>query len=166
MGTGALSRTVTDREADIRVKSDNPSAYLALGPGPDPNGDYVQMRSVGSGKVLEIELNGANTNVTGDGLNAYSENWFDSVFTMKNQSAAQLYVYLTKGNITSKPGLVDFYQGSQRGKSIVGSDNAVKLPVGNQINVGVYADARNLEPGDQIMGNQESFEIRAQNSQP
>lgn len=86
MGTGAFSAVQAQRDVTISV-ADDASAYLAIRPTEDPNGNYVDQEG---NDTLAIDLTEENNNVGngiagGQGLNVNAFTTMADVFEVKNQ---------------------------------------------------------------------------------
>ena len=149
-GTGAFTQTTTERQAEVKVVNDN-DAILGLGPSSvsSSNNSEIfnnQQQGGGSGdpQIYGLELNG-NYAGDGSGLTYNSEIWFDNVFEIKNQSTKDQWVHIT-GNTQPQWSSDSWhpYAGPQQGfgsrQSIKGSSNAVYVPSGGSVSVGLYFD--------------------------
>lgn len=77
VGTGAFTSVQADRDIEVNVAADA-SAFLALAPSNDPNGEYVD----DSGDTVSIDFTESNSG--GDGINDRAYTIFESVLEVKN----------------------------------------------------------------------------------
>lgn len=96
VGTGAFSAVQAQRDASVAV-ADDASAYLAIRPTQEPNGNYAD--ETGSGE-LTLDLTGDNGNVGdgiagGEGLNANALTSMADVFEVVNQGTQTVELRVT-----------------------------------------------------------------------
>ncbi|WP_225332881.1 hypothetical protein [Halomicrobium urmianum] len=96
MGTGAFSSVQAERDVSVSVEDDS-SAYLAIRPTDEPNGNYAD--DTGNGE-LAIDLTGDNGNVGngiagGEGLNANGLTSMADVFEVVNQGTQTVELEVT-----------------------------------------------------------------------
>ena len=163
MGTSAYSQMVSgDRAISIEVADDS-SAYVALMPWKDSNGDWGPNAAYAGGNgderggadsyssgeesfeysdTLELDFTSNNPNqfsFGGNGVNEGSEYEFDNVFEIVNYGTQDVSVWLTKSNL---PGV--YFYGTRDGKGtdpsngLVGIDNRTgNVSVSQSVGVGV-----------------------------
>ncbi len=127
--TGAFSSLSTSRDANVQVAGDK-AGYLGLAPG--ENGEYTTYQN---GK-LQLQLNGAlggEDAPRGGGVNREAETAITSVFTITNQGAQSVGVWLadTDDHIAFE---------HAGGGSLEGKGNAVQLAPGDTVHVGLTID--------------------------
>ncbi|MFB6161156.1 MAG: DUF1102 domain-containing protein [Haloferacaceae archaeon] len=144
MGTGALSQTNTKQGVQGQVAADA-NAYLAV-ESLATNGEYAEVRNGELRLDFDAVANG------GDGLNAGSENWFDRVFAVTNNSRTgdgePLRVWITDAGRR-----LEFYEGSGKDlDTLTDSNRSDPLSPGDSLAVGVYVDLRDtaLTPGESV----------------
>ena len=117
MGTGAMSSVAANRSAQFVIAPDSNSAYLKLdAPNTLENGEYAKDSTEHGGDQLYLAFND-EADVTGDGLNANAEHWFDEVFRITNHGANTLQTYVDDDTLVQMVGgkplseRVVFYEG-------------------------------------------------------
>ena len=175
LGTGAFSRVESQRDVTIQVAED-PDAYLGLSGTDSINSDnYVDLDENGH---LAIDISD-NPN-GGMGVNSDSFTWFDGMVRVCNQGKEGVGFYIAEPDDEDFPDGVDatgpsgtryedeprlqFYTGEASGigddgtQSVMGEDNAVDIPVGECIELGVRTmtkgvDATTDDPlfGDEVV---------------
>ncbi len=136
--TGAFSSLSTSRDANVHVAGDK-AGYLGLAPG--ENGEYTTYQN---GK-LQLQLNGAlegKDAPTGGGVNRDARTELTDVFTITNQGAQSVGVWLED---------TDDYIAFERasGGSLEGQGNAVELAPGDTVHVGLTIDTTETD-ADQL----------------
>ncbi|WP_226011693.1 hypothetical protein [Halomicrobium salinisoli] len=96
MGTGAFSSVQAERDVSVSVADDS-SAYLAIRPTDEPNGNYAD--DTGNGE-LAIDLSDSNGNVDngiagGEGLNTNALTTMADVFEVVNQGTQTVELQTT-----------------------------------------------------------------------
>ena len=156
IGSGAFTRIESQRRVKIEVAKD-PDAYLGLDGCPDsPNRSYTNID--GSGH-LKIDMSPDNaTDAGGKGVNSDSFTYFDDVFQICNQGKQKVGVWIDEFDTLELDeayaedyDAVDFYLNGDDEDSLVGSDNAFPLGVGECICVGIRTVTKGLEEGDQLI---------------
>lgn len=154
VASGAFTRVDAQRDAVIRVNED-PDAISGLDSCPEsPNGEFAQLTDDGSLAVLLEET--AVTDPGGRGVNSDSRSQFDRVFEICNQETEDLFVWIRDEEdwpIYEETGerRVDFYLRDDPDQSLVGQENAIELPLGECICVGVQTVTFGLSAGDQLL---------------
>lgn len=124
IGTGAQSQERARREARFVIEPDSSSPYLKLdAPDTLENGEYASGSNesgVNPSDQLVLTFND-EAEVTGDGLSADAEHWFDEVFRVTNHGANTLQVHIDDDALDDTPGggkplseRVVFYQGQAK----------------------------------------------------
>jgi len=129
---------------------------------PTPNSSYASIDDNGH---LQVLMNPENPTVgespLGEGINSDSRRYFDNVFELCNQGKEPACVYIEDdgswptvpdGEIDAGERRVDFYLNGFRDESLVGSDNALLLDVGDCICVGLVTRSFGLSEGDELLG--------------
>ncbi|WP_162354502.1 DUF1102 domain-containing protein [Natrialba swarupiae] len=163
IGSGAFSRIESQRRVKIEVAKD-PHAYLGLDGCPDsPNASYTNIDESGH---LEVDMSSENpTDAGGEGINSDSRTWFDNVFQICNQGKQDICVWIDdenwpkvddgelEGDYSEYDGdlRVDFYVGDNREQSILGSENAFFLGVGECICIGIHTNTKGLSDSEQLL---------------
>lgn len=162
LGSGAFTRIESQRRVKIQVAED-PHAYLGLdGCNGSPNSSYTEID--GSGH-LAVEMSPENpTDAGGQGINSDSRSYFDDVFGICNQGKQPVCVWIGDTDWPTYDGTgekrVEFYTDSSAGasdltdlteQSIVGEENAILLPVGECLCVGIAVVSKGLSEGDQVL---------------
>ena len=169
IGSGALSAVESQRQMTVQLAEDE-SAYLGLDACGTLNGEnFVDTDGRGH---LTIDISehsdaadaGRDVSEPAEGVNSDSLTAFDNVFRICNQGKEDACVWidaevaegLLEEHDTSLPTL-DFYvlDGGSDPRSILGEENAVKLPVGECFCVGIRVYSRFLSAGDQIVEDEE-----------
>ncbi len=149
IGTGALDVFSANRASAMKVVNDG-SAYIGL------SGDGKYAYETNNGQ-LKIDFTSNNPYVIGDGFNPQARSEFNEVFTVTNQSAKTVYVWLEAKGWSSQhnSGLVyrinntdgiytpvnEWYRNNPEGKNLLSS-------TGTNYNDGVGKMAYvKLEPG-------------------
>ena len=166
IGSGAFSAVESQRQVTIQLAEDE-NAYLGLDACGTPNGDNFVGTDGRGHLTVDIGDFGEDENYdyeTGEGVNSDSLTAFDNVFRICNQGKEDACVWidaevaedLLDGHDTSLPTL-DFYVLDSNGdpRTILGEENAVKLPVGECFCVGIRVYSRFLSAGDQIVEDEE-----------
>ncbi len=136
--TGAFSSLNTSRDANVNVAGDK-AGYLGLAPG--ENGEYTTYQN---GK-LQLQLNGAlggEDAPRGGGVNHGAETTITSVFTITNQGAQSVGVWLEDTGDH-----IEFERAS--GGSLEQKGNAVELTPGDTVHVGLTIDTTETD-ADQL----------------
>lgn len=155
LGTGAFSRVESQRDVTIAVAED-PDAYLGLsGTGSLNSDNYVELDEKG-----HVEIDVGESGNGGSGVNSDSFTWFDSMVRVCNQGKEAVGFYIEEPTDDDFPGGVDatgpegtpyeeeprlqFYTGEAANgwgddgtTSVMGEDNAVDIPVGACVDLGV-----------------------------
>ena len=163
LGSGAFSRVESQRSVTIQVAED-PDAYLGMDKcsidGSDtPNSSYAHLDDKGH---LEILMNPENPTIgdssLGEGINSDSRMYVDNVFQLCNQGKEDVCVYIEDDdNWPRAPEgydeerRVDFYLGDNQEASIVGEDNAIGLPLGECVCIGLKTNSKGLSEGDELL---------------
>jgi len=165
LGSGAFTRIESQRDAKIEVAAD-PDAYLGLDRCPDsPNSSYTRLDESGH---LEVDMSPENpTDAGGQGVNSDSQTWFDDVFQVCNQGKQKVGIWI--GDDKEWPRVVDddfrdedfsdydgdrrvdFYLDGDEEDSLIGSENAFPLGVGECICVGIKTNTKGLTEEDQLL---------------
>lgn len=173
LGTGAFSRVESQRDVTIEVAED-PDAYLGLdGTGSVNSDNYVEIDDKGH---LAIDI-GENPN-GGQGVNSDSFTWFDSMVQVCNQGKEDVGFYIESPTDNDFPEGIDatgpdgtpyedeprlqFYTGEAAGSgddgtsSVIGEDNAVAIPLGECIELGVRTMTKGVDAtaNDQLFGDE------------
>lgn len=153
IGSGAFSRVESQRSVTIQVAED-PNAYLGMDKcrymgGKTPNSSYASLDDDGHLRVL---MNPKNPTVgdspLGEGVNSDSSTWVHNVFQICNQGKEGACVWIQDNEdwprVPTGEGLadggerrVDFYLEDNPERSLVGGENALPLPLGTCICVGI-----------------------------
>jgi hypothetical protein len=162
LGSGAFSRVESQRNVRISVAED-PDAYLGLDKCNTPNGSYAHPDGNGH---LEILMNPDNPTIgdspLGEGINSNSQTWFDRVFQICNNGKEAVCLHIeddeswprvpeTDSATHAGERRVEFYLEDDDETSLIGSDNAIALPVGECICVGVKTRSYGLEADDELL---------------
>jgi hypothetical protein len=161
LGSGAFTRVESQRSVTVQVAED-PNAYLGMDKCPEsPNASYAWLDDNGH---LELLMNPENPTVgespLGEGVNSDSTTYFDSVFQLCNQGKEDVCVYIEdsedwptvpEGETDAGERRVDFYLEGDETQSIVGEDNAVPLPLGECLCVGLLTRTYGLSDGDELL---------------
>ena len=173
LGSGAFSRVESQRDVTIEVAED-PDAYLGLDETGSTNSDnYVELDDDGH---IEIDI-GENPN-GGEGVNSDSFTWFDSMVEVCNQGKEDVGFWIVPPEDEDFPGDIDatgldgtlyedeprleFYIGKAAGTgddgttSVMGEDNAVLIPLGECIELGVRMMTKGIDAteNDQLFGDE------------
>lgn len=159
LGSGAFSRVESQRRVKIEVAED-PDAYLGLDGCPESaNNSYTNIDEE-SGH-LEIDMSPDNpTDAGGQGVNSDSRTYFHNVFQICNQGKQEVCVWIhddedwplvPEGYDDEGDRRVEFYLGDDPERSIIGSENGVRLPLGECICVGIKTNTKGLSEGDQLL---------------
>ena len=173
VGSGAFSRVESQRDVTIQVAEDS-DAYLGLsGTGSTNSENYVAIDEEGH---LAIEVS-ENSN-DGEGVNSDSFTWFDSMVDVCNQGKETVGFYIEQPTDEEFPEGIDatgvddtpyedeprvqFYTGEAAGsgddgtESIMGEDNAVTIPVGECIEIGLRTMTKGVDAteNDQLFGDE------------
>lgn len=165
IGSGAFSAVESQRQVTVQTAEDA-NAYLGLEACSTPNGQNF-VGDDGKGHVT-IDIgdfdDGSYDRPTGEGVNSDSLTAFDNVLRICNQGKEDACVWidaevaegLLEGHDTSQP-VIDFYvlDGDDEPRSILGVENAAKLPLGECFCVGVRVFTKFLSAGDQIVAGEE-----------
>ena len=165
IGSGAFSALESHRQVTVEVAEDS-DAYLGLEPCSTPNGENF-VGDDGLGHVT-IDIgdfdDGGYERLTGEGINSDSLTAFDNVLRICNQGKEDACIWidadvaeeLLDEHDTSLP-TIDFYvlDSDDEPRTILGEENAVKLPVGECFCVGVRVVSKNLSAGDQVVEDEE-----------
>lgn len=165
IGTGAFSRIEAQRGVTIAVAED-PDAYLGLDKCDTPNGSYVDFDN----GHLQVLMNPENPTVgespLGEGINSDSLSWFHNVFQICNQGKEDACVWIEDdedwprvnddeldGDYSDYDGdrRVEFYLGDDEERSVIGSDNAIQLPLGECVCVGIKTNSKGLSDSDELL---------------
>ncbi|MDR5672522.1 hypothetical protein RH858_05075 [Halalkaliarchaeum sp. AArc-GB] len=164
LGSGAFSRVEAQRSVTIQVAED-PDAYLgmdkcSIGGSETPNSSYAHLDGNGH---LEILMNPDNPTIgetdLGEGINSDSRMWADNVFQLCNQGKENACIWIEDydDELSDPPEpyederRVDFYLGDNRDRSIVGEDNAIGLPLGECVCIGLKTNSKGLSEGDELL---------------
>ena len=150
IGSGAFSRTESDRSLSVQVANDQ-DAYVELNviSGSLNSTNYVDGDDNGH---LEIVIDNWGSQ-GGDGANSDSQTFWDDLFKICNRGKAEevdVYVADTAG-IGLGDGKIAFYtgdaansQGDDGADSIVGQANSVSVPLGECQHVGLRSNSRGV----------------------
>jgi hypothetical protein len=128
-GTEAFTSVEAERSVDVTVAGDQ-SAYLALAPANSANADTYVTQS-GSGNVIQVDLDGDDS-ASGGGVNNNAITTFDDLFTILNQGAQPVSVYVEDSS--------DAVTFRSDDSSIEGASNSVELAVGEEMVVSITVD--------------------------
>ena len=152
LGSGAFSRVESQRAVTIAVAED-PDAYLGLDECNTLHGDnYVSLDEKGH-LVVDISENPNG----GEGVNSNSRTYFDNVFEICNQGKESVCVWIYRsenwpeveeGEYAGEP-RVDFYLGDDEQESILGTENAVELAVGECSCIGIRTSTHGINANDE-----------------
>lgn len=149
IGSGAFDRIESDRGISVAV-SEDPDAYLGLGPCDSPHGDeYVRLDENGH---LRVDI-GANS-ADGEGVNTNSRTWFDDVFQLCNQSTDSACVWIEDDEEwLSEDGerRIEFYVDGDRNTSIMGKENGIALGTGECTCIGIGVRTHALSADDALL---------------
>lgn len=87
IGTGAVDSFGANRDANIDIVTDE-NALVGL------SSDSPYALDDGSNGQLSIDITGNNENIYGDGVNNEAVTFIEDVFTIHNQSATDVYVWV------------------------------------------------------------------------
>jgi len=155
MGTGAFSQMSSGERAVTVQVEDDANSFLALVPAatdqPNEHGHFAEQ----NGDKLEINVNGDNlTFPNGNGVNPDSEYYIDNVFKIQNLGpngsggTGEVAAYIASNTV----GRVDFYWGGDPDSSAEGSSNSETMSPSDELKVGLYIDATDLNSSDTISG--------------
>ena len=158
LGSGAFSRVESDRAVTIQVAEDE-HAYLGLQGCPDsPNQSYTGDDGKGH---LTVDMTPENpTDAGGIGVNSDSTSWFHSTFQVCNQGKEGACIYIEddddwpvvpEDNPNAGERRVDFYVEDNPDVSIIGEENAIPLPVGECICIGILTRTYSLSEEDRLL---------------
>ncbi|MWG34351.1 hypothetical protein [Halomarina oriensis] len=119
MGTGAFTHTAARRGASFKIATDE-NAFLQLtAPNTLENGEYADdsTESVLPGDQLTLTFD-ENAEVTGTGLNADAQQWFDEVFQIANHGTKSVNVFVDDDELTHSDRIV-FYTGDTDGEPVL-----------------------------------------------
>lgn len=174
LGSGAFSRVESQRDVTIQVAED-PDAYLGLDQveGSANSDNYVGLDENGH---LEIDI--GDQGGYGEGVNSDSFTWFDSMVQVCNQGKEDVGFYIQEPTDDDFPGDIDatgpdgtpyedeprlqFYTGEAAGvgddgtSSVMGEDNAVVIPLGECIELGVRTMTKGVDATeeDELFGDE------------
>ena len=159
LGTGAFSRVESQRGVTIQVAEDE-FAYLGLMGCPDSaNRSYTGDDGKGH---LTVDMTPDNpTAAGGQGVNSDSSTWFDRVFQICNNGKKTVCIWIEEdeawpvvpdgwGEHTGER-RVEFYLEDERENTIIGEENAIPLPVGECVCVGIRTRTYSLSEGDRLL---------------
>jgi hypothetical protein len=170
LGTGAFSRVESQRDVTIAVAED-PDAYLGLsGTGSINSENYMRLDEKGH---IAIDV-GENPN-DGLGVNSDSFTWFDSMIQVCNQGKEGVEFYIEEPGNDDFPDGIDatgpapyddeprlqFYTGEAAGvgddgtSSVMGKANAIDIPVGECIELGVRTMTKGVNANDGTLFSEE-----------
>lgn len=160
LGSGAFSRVESQRSVTIQVAEDE-NAYLGLTGCPDsPNQSYTDDDGKGH---LTVDMTPDNpTDAGGIGVNSDSRTWFHRVFQICNNGKKQVCVWIEDDDDWPEVGeedseefegdrRVEFYVEDDPDESLIGMDNAVHLPLGECLCVGIKTNTKSLSEGDELL---------------
>jgi len=168
LGTGAFSRVESDRSVTIEVAED-PDAYLGLDKcgghdNPTPNGSYAHLDEDGHLEILmnpeNPTHNGEEDNYLGAGINSNSTTWFDNVFQICNQGKEDICVWISDSESwprvdDDEPDAgerrVEFYLGADDDRSLIGEENAIGIPLGECVCVGIKTRSHGLSAEEELL---------------
>ena len=174
IGSGAFSRVEAQRSVTVQVAED-PNAYLGLDKcqvdgGETPNSSYAHLDGDGHLKIYMDEDNPTiGESPLGEGVNSDSTSWFDNVFQICNQGKEDVCVHIEDnddwptvpdGEPHAGDRRVQFYRGDNRSTTLIGEENAVALPLGECICVGIRTKTYGLQDGDELLEALDDEEIR------
>lgn len=133
--TGAFSTLTTQRNANVDVAGDA-SGLLGLKPAPGPNGAYAQQGKDGQLRLTVSEAV-SGEDASAEGLNPGAVTTIENVFTITNQGAQPVGLWLT-----DKSDAVTF---RVDGRSIEGKENAIALGTGDTKPVSLEIDTRHAD---------------------
>lgn len=133
--TGAFSSLTTQRNANVAVTGDA-SGYLGLEPAPGPNGAYARQSEDGQLRLTVSEAVGGEE-ASGEGLNPGSVTTLENVFTITNQGAQSVGLWLSDES--------DAVTFRVDGQSIEGKDNAIAIGTGDTKPVSIEIDTHNAD---------------------
>jgi len=169
VGSGAFSRVESQRDVTIQVAED-PSAYLGLsGTGSPNSNNYVSIDDHGH-LAIDIADSGHGPGDGGQGVNSDSFTYFDGMVEVCNQGKEEVGFYIeppTDDDFPSGVGAtgpdgtpyedeprLQFYTGEAAGSgddgtnSVMGEDNAVAIPLGECIELGVRTMTKGVDASD------------------
>ena len=165
LGSGAFSKVESQRDVTIQVAED-PNAYLGMDKcridgSETPNSSYAHLDGNGH---LELLMNPDNPTINstalGEGINSDSTTWFDNVFQICNQGKEDVCLWIeddedwprvSEGEPDEGEREVDFYLGGDDSQSLVGEENAIVLPLGECVCVGLLTRSYDLAAGDEVL---------------
>lgn len=152
LGSGAFSRIEAQRRTKLEITSD-PNAYLGLDGCPDSaNSSYTELDGQGH---LAIELSPENpTEGGGAGVNSDSRSWFDRMFQVCNNGKDDVCFWIEDHDewpMYGEERRLDFYLEGDDETSVVGSDNALLVEVGECYCIGAKTVTKGLSEGDQLL---------------
>jgi hypothetical protein len=165
LGSGAFTRVESQRSVTVQIAED-PNAYLGMDKCPEsPNASYAWLDDNGH---LEVLMNPENPTVgespLGEGVNSDSTSWFDSVFQVCNQGKQDACLWIQdsedwprvpddEAQFGEAAGerRVDFYLNGDDEVSLIGRDNAILLPLGECICVGIKTRTYGLSDGAELL---------------
>jgi DNA-binding transcriptional MerR regulator len=133
--TGAFTNLTAQRDADVAVTGDA-SAYLSLKPSSGPNGAYA---SYENGQLQVV----VGDSATGSGVNRDAVTTITDVFTITNQGAQSVGLWLADGS--------DAVTFTVDGQSIEGKGQAITIPPGTTKSVGLVIDTRQVSNGQDLL---------------
>jgi len=177
LGSGAFSRVESQRDMTIQVAED-PDAYLGLSGTGSPNSDnYVSIDDHGH-LAIDIADSGHGPGDGGQGVNSDSFTWFDGMVEVCNQGKEEVGFWIEPPADDDFPEGIDatgpsgtpyedeprlmLYTGEAAGSgddgtnSVMGEDNAVAIPLGECIELGVRTMTKGVDAtaNDQLFGDE------------
>jgi len=150
VGSGAFSSFEADRSLTVQIADDS-EAYVAfstdLGGTPHDNYEYADINDNG-----EIEIEFAENDAHGLGVNPNSTTAFDDVFAVENQGTEDAALWVELSDDIAEVVDIDLYYVGQDEPSIVGEGNAFgpewAFGVGSSFRVGITVDTTKTETGE------------------
>lgn len=155
LGTGAFSQMNSGERAVTVQVEDDANSVLALVPAADSDPNHHGHFAEQNGDKLQINVDGDNlTFPNGNDVNPDSEYDIDNVFKIQNQvpngnpGTGEVAQWIS----SNTAGRVDFYWGGDPSDSAEGAANSKTTSPSDEVKVGMYIDARNLDSSDAISG--------------
>ena len=150
VGSGAFSSVEAERNMSVEINDDT-EAYLTAQPlnedgdpvpdeGPEPNAQDTP--------YAVIDEDTGRLVLTFESLNADADTLVTEVFQVANEGTQEIGVFFDKEG--DNTGAVEFYDQDDNRLDVDESD-AVRIDVGDSLNIDVEFDTHGVDPGDSLM---------------
>jgi len=149
VGSGAFSSVEAERNMSVEINDDT-EAYLTAQPldedgntvleGPEPNAQDTP--------YAVIDEDTGRLVLTFESLNADADTLVTEVFQVANEGTQEIGVFFDKEG--DNTGAVEFYDQDDNRLDVDESD-AVRIDIGDSLNIDVEFDTHGVDPGDSLM---------------